>query len=175
MNLNNNKMKRRWTEQEITTLKDLFPYKSAQCIGGIINRSPLAVNLFANKLGLKKPKGFQRRNHFEIILDGSLQSQYWIGFLLADGHFHKHGNTVRLDQSINDINIIQEYKKYIQSESNILISEYKHKSDMCSITCVNSDAVNQLKTQYDISSNKTTHPPNFQQYDLTINIGAFGL
>lgn len=156
-----------FSEHDINIIKSLFSTHSAKAIGNILQRSPASVNQKAFKLGIKKPKGHQRKNKIEILLDGSLQSTYWIGFLLADGHFHKRGNTLRLDVSVTDQHILEEFKSYVNSTANIGITKSPNKQNTCHLTCVNSDVVPILTNIFQINSTKTYTPPDFSQYNLT--------
>lgn len=162
--------RREWKDEEINLLKELFPNTPAKIIGKILSRSTASVNTYANKFGIKKPVGYQRRNHAEILLDGSLQSMYWIGFLLADGHFHKRGSTLRLDLAEFDREIIEQFKAYVKSQSNICTSNYSGtRNPTLHLTLVHSDAIPELCTQFGITSQKTYNPPNFDSYILSDN------
>ena len=88
---------------------------------------------------------------------------------MADGHFHKRGNTVRLDQAMGDIEHLRAYKKYVNvkrvDETISIKNNFKNSQNNASVTVTNSDIVPALVKLYDICSTKTTNPPDFSKYN----------
>src|SRR5579859_4638300 len=108
------KLRKRWKPEELQYLIDNYSTMKTKDIANHLTHPISSVYTQAYHLNLQKPEGSQRNNNVEILLNGSLQSLYWIGFLLADGTFHKTGNMLRLDLSIKDLEHFLKFKDYIR-------------------------------------------------------------
>ena len=106
----------RYTKDDVQFIKDNYGKLDTAIIAQRFGVSRTALRDKANALGLKLPNG-NRKANLEILLDGSLQSMYWIGFLLADGHFHKIGDRLRLDQDIGDISHLLKFREYVKGKT----------------------------------------------------------
>jgi hypothetical protein len=96
----------------------------------------------------------------KILLEDKLESFYWIGFLLADGHFSKK-ERIKLVISIKDINHLERFKKYLDCTTDISI-----KDKMCLLSLQNKEICPMLCDKFNIDSNKTYNPPNFNLYNF---------
>lgn len=135
----------------------------------LLGKNSGAIHQYAFKHGIKKPEDYQRKNNVEILLNDDLQTMYWIGVLLADGHFHKKGGIVRLDAASQDMDRLESFRQYVNSQPPIGIhktSKSTHQ-DKCRVTCTHVKAIAELREKYQISSRKTYEPPDFTQYNLT--------
>ena len=158
----------RYTKGDVQFIKDNYGKLDTAIIAQRFGVSRTALRDKANALGLKLPNG-NRKANLEILLDGSLQSMYWIGFLLADGHFHKIGDRLRLDQDIGDISHLLKFREYVKGKTEPGISESQYNGKMkrsAYLTYVNKQVVKQLREQFEISNTKTYDPPSFTNYDL---------
>lgn len=94
------------------------------------------------------------------LLDESLQSYYWLGFLMADGHFSK-GNRLKVALSVKDRDHLEKFAKYVGvgiiherlSKSNYGDSLYVEWQVMDSLT------IAKLKEKFSIKGNKTETAP----------------
>ena len=76
--------KKQWTSEEIDFLKENYETTSKVDIANKLNRTPTAIKVKANKLGLKKPeKYYYNHDFFENI--NTEEKAYWLGFIYADG------------------------------------------------------------------------------------------
>jgi hypothetical protein len=97
------------------------------------------------------------------LLDGSNESLYWIGFILADGHISK-SNTIQINLHKKDYEHLKRLITYLDSKTNILIKENIVRcvlTDVPSVLC--------LKKMFNWSSNKTKNPveiPNLNDDQL---------
>jgi len=97
------------------------------------------------------------------LLDGSNESLYWIGFILADGHISK-SNTIQINLHKKDYQHLNRLITYLDSKTNILIKENIVRcvlTDVPSVLC--------LKKMFNWSSNKTKNPveiPNLNDNQL---------
>jgi len=86
------------------------------------------------------------------LLDGSNESLYWIGFILADGHISK-SNTIQINLHKKDYEHLKSLITYLDYKTNILIKENIVRcvlTDVPSVLC--------LKKMFNWSSNKTKTP-----------------
>lgn len=89
----------------------------------------------------------------EKLLDETNESYYWIGFLLADGHFGENGR-ISLTLSAKDLDHLQKYAKFINC-NNVKTNDIK-----CSISTLKRDYGKMLMNKFNINTNKTYNPPN---------------
>jgi hypothetical protein len=94
------------------------------------------------------------------LLDQSVTSCYWIGFLLADGHF-PHRNAIRLNVGIKDEQHLLTFARYIDHVGTIHRFPKGKKGGPNVLVCIQ-DAlhVRKLCDRFDICQTKTTHPPS---------------
>lgn len=115
-------------------------------------------------------KIIQKKNHpnkLEKLLEETAESYYWIGYLLADGHFSENCR-VSFVQNNEDKISVEKFKKYIETETPIF---YKNRKgiDSASISVMNVDVIKKLIEKFDIKSNKTYSPPDksiFEKMDI---------
>ena len=123
-----------------------------------LNRSDDAIRLHARVLGLEKSNQLRRNSNCKKLLDESLESLYWIGFIYADGHI---SNTHRLiiTLSIQDRDHLEQFAKYVES-SNVTFGMSGGTYPNCSIKIQDADNLSHLSEKYDINPQKTYNPPN---------------
>lgn len=131
------------------------------------NRSWDAVKLRAAKLGLKRSHKFKRDSKLEVLLDGSFKSLYWVGFLLADGHFSDTKRIV-LKLSSKDEEHLSRFANYISSNYTLSSRKLGDKEyPTATVTAQNIDVVPKLCSIFGISSNKTENPPDMYKYTFS--------
>lgn len=88
----------------------------------------------------------------------SYESYYWLGLLCADGHF----NNGRVSLSLIDKDLVEKFAKFLEIEK---IKENKPKSQkhsvQYSVSLMDKDNIIPLMNKYNITSNKTYNPINF--------------
>ena len=96
------------------------------------------------------------------LLEGSLESYYWIGFILADGHIHNKRRLV-VNLSVKD----EQHLKNLAFFLNIPKLTYSKKGsgEVCKIAVMDTYFLNILSEKFDINSNKTKMPPNLSVFD----------
>lgn len=113
-------------------------------------------------------KKVQKKNHpnkIEKLLEDTPESYYWIGYLLADGHFNKNYR-LKFTQNGKDKISVEKFKKYIETETKI---KYGKDIDYAELSVMNVDIVKQIMEKFDIKSNKTYNPPDKSIFE-TMNI-----
>lgn len=101
-----------------------------------------------------------KQHKLKKLLDESYEKYYWLGFLLADGHFEEKRLSVSL--SSKDFKHLQKFKEYLGIPLNIGTSFSKIKDkkyEYCKISVMDSSTIPLLKQRYCISNTKTYDPP----------------
>ena len=93
-----------------------------------------------------------RVGDLSVLLEDSLETYYWIGFLLADGSFTN--NRLELTLSNNDADHLYKFAKYIK-----YTGSYGKRMDQKQIYCKNIDTVSAICKKFQIHNNKTYNPP----------------
>lgn len=164
-----------WTPEEDSKLTELYAHHDAMFLMRYFNISYDSLSQRASTLGLKKGFDFHRHSDLSVLLDGSLTTLYWIGFLLADGTFpNTNGNEtslLTLTLAEKDADHVQKFADYIKLERPIKRREFTtNKVDKFvgyEVSVGDSDRLPILCKRYDIVSNKTYNPPDFSKYNLT--------
>jgi len=86
------------------------------------------------------------------LLEETPESYYWMGFIMADGHFA--GNRLVMGLSINDEDHLKKLYDFLECDNTI------HKNHIgCGFSMMDSYTVPLLKTKFDINNRKTYNPP----------------
>lgn len=156
---------KKWTEKEINFLKINYSNLEKELLLINIKKSWNAIKLMAEKLGLKRNHDFKRNSNFNKLLDKSNESLYWLGFLLADGHFNFNNKRIKLTLSTKDINHLVKYSKFIET-TNLIVNKSIYPS--VSVTTKNIEKFHLVKNLLKLeNSNKTIYPNDFN--DLNFN------
>lgn len=108
-------------------------------------------------------------NKIEKLLDDTPETYYWIGYLLADGHFYE--NRIKFTQSGLDKISVEKFKTYLEASCDV---KYNSKLDSFEFSIMNVDIVPKIKTKFDIKENKTYCPPDKKIFeDMDIDLLAY--
>ena len=150
----------KWTEDEIDiVMKNYENMVKEDLVNLLPNRSWDSIKLKSNSLNLSRSYDFRRDSDMFILINDELDSFYWIGFILADGHI-SDSSRIKISLSIKDINHLEKFKNYIEC-SKIIIND-----KMCSVYFQNKEICPKICEKFDIKSNKTYNPPNFNLYSF---------
>jgi hypothetical protein len=90
----------------------------------------------------------------------SLQAYYWLGFLLADGHFSKKGR-LKIGLAAKDIDILLKFREFLSVDG---VTIHKGKTNTghsyVGMQVMDVTTMQILCDMYNIHSNKTENPPN---------------
>ena len=147
-------MNKKWSEEEKKVLKKYYKRKSKKKLMELLpDRSWAAINQYAQKLNIKRSYDIVRTTNVKKLLKETPQAYYWMGFLMADGHFTEKRIIVGL--SIKDVDHIKNFAKFISANySEDINSQY----GKCCVAAANSDIVPLLRKKFKIENNKTHHP-----------------
>ena len=105
-------------------------------------------------------------NKLEKLLDDTPETYYWIGYLLADGHFYT--DRIKFTQNGIDKISVENFKKYIEGTCDV---KYDNKIDQASFSVMSVDVVPEIMKKFDIKSDKTYNPPSkeiFENMDIDL-------
>ena len=153
-------MNKKWSEEEKNILKKYYKRQNKkELIQLLPNRSWPAINQYAQKLNIKRSYDVVRTTNVKKLLSETPKAYYWMGFLMADGHFTE--KRIILGLSIKDVDHVRKFAKFISAD----YSEGNKKCcgkyyDSCRVSAANSDIVPLLRQKFEIQNNKTHHPCN---------------
>lgn len=144
-----NNKKPKWSKKEENFIKNNYEKLSREEIEDkIYNRSWKAIRLKACSLGSKKYEQ-GKRSDLSILLEENTITYYWIGFLMADGHFAKHSISLGLDKL--DIDHVGKFCKYVNYNGD--------NKDKCRFSGYDKDIVPKINEKFYLNNRKTYNPP----------------
>ena len=99
----------------------------------------------------------KKLSDLSILLEDTPETYYWIGFLLADGHFDEKRIVVGL--SGRDRDHLEKFAKYINYTGKIREVKRPPYDDAVTLSSMDTEVVRKLREKFDIKSNKTSNPP----------------
>jgi hypothetical protein len=157
----NNRQKEtgKWLAQEIQLLKDNYSLNSPDIVAKLFpNRTKDAIILKANSLKLKSPNSGFYNSKIEKLLDDSLETYYWLGFILADGSINVKQGRLKIAISINDVDHLRKFVNYIEAKNTIKNYIYDN-SKTSNFSIMNSIVIKQFANKFNICQNKTICAP----------------
>lgn len=100
-------------------------------------------------------KRIKRVANLSVLLNETPESYYWVGFLLADGHFQD--GRITLGISSKDKQHLDKFCEYINYTGKI--REDKHGNGAYYVAAMDVDVVDQICKKFDIQHDKTYNPP----------------
>ena len=163
-NLNINVRNKRWLKYEDEYLKEHYHATDKDKLVEVLDRSWDAIKLRSEMLKLNRSHDFIRESEMSILLDGSNQTLYWLGFLLADGYFNFKSKRIQLTLAIKDLEHLKMYGKYINCNNINLITT----NNSCNMSIQNIDIFDKIKDYLKLTnSNKTLNPNIWKDLNLT--------
>jgi len=102
-------------------------------------------------------KRAKRLNNLKVLLEETPETYYWMGFLLADGHFD-NGKRIIVGLSEHDRDHLEKFAKYIGYNGAISLVK-KRSYSAVRLSAMDTEVVGKLCEKFDIKSNKTYNPP----------------
>lgn len=151
----------KWTKEEIDIIVENYEKSEKEKLINLLpNRSWDSIKLKANSLYLNRSFDFHRESNMNVLLENNLETFYWIGFILADGHINNKIR-IKITLSYRDIEHLMKFSKYIECD-NIQSDDIS-----CTITLQNKDVCPKICEKFDIKSDKTYFPPNFELFKFS--------
>ena len=95
----------------------------------------------------------------KLINNKSLETFYWIGFILADGSFYN--NRFEFGLKENDTNVLEAFAKYIDFKG---IIKHKDSTKSSRIQFNNKPSIERFMKEYGFNYNKTYNPCSFESF-----------
>lgn len=83
-----------------------------------------------------------------VLLEETPEAYYWIGFLMADGHFYKRG-AIKLHLAEKDRDHINKFREFVK---------YSGKANSCTMNAMNPLIVHAIMDKFKITNRKTFEP-----------------
>lgn len=154
----NIKPQKSWTNEEDELFKTMWnKHSKSDILLAFPDRKYGSLKSHARFLNIKKDITTLSHNKLSILLNECNMSYYWLGFLMADGHFSKLMD-IKLTISEKDIDHITKF-------ANLVSTSVKTNKGYCSIAVRDVNTVKVLKEKYSIHSNKTEYPCNISSFN----------
>lgn len=150
-----------WTENETNILKQ--KYSTIENLKDLLillpNRTTNSISRRVGILGIKRDNKVRRKslfkNNLKKLLDESLESLYWIGFIFADGSIEKNGS-FGIELSKKDKTHLKKLMSFLGFGNEKL---YRRRNNVVFSKC-DKNAIDTLIEKYQLKPNKTYDPPN---------------
>lgn len=173
-----------FTEVEIDQIKEYYPnLPKDQFLGRFPNRTEAALMSKVRALELYKKIPHPMRtpkSNLSILLNESLESYYWLGYILADGNVSSNLNVLSLCSSTKDETQMRKYAVHIGTENLYYRagpSGFSSKiTKGVSVTTQDPTTIKLLIERFDLKPRKTFNPPSVGKYtglDITKLISLF--
>lgn len=148
----------KWTQDEKEKLRNNYQLRREELLALFPNRSASSVYQRATILGLTKIHNEYCESNTSILLNESLETYYWLGFIMADGHI---SNSYRLSigLAIKDCEHLNRFATYIQCKN----IKYHKQNTIVSIKVQDKIYIKQLKEKFNICNDKTYNPCNIKK------------
>lgn len=154
-----NFLKQYWPNGEISTILEYFSLTDTKK-----NRYKIYKLCYKNniKRNVKNNGDKNRKCDLSWMIEDSLETFYWIGFILADGHI---GND-SLNISICDKLHLEKLGKLCNVNISIRKKNNKKWSKTFSIFCRHKRIIEIFRKRFDINNNKTYNPPDTNKWNF---------
>lgn len=136
-------MNKMWSKKEVEFLKNYYEKSEKNFLLNHLKRSWSSIVNKAFLLNLNR-----KNCDIEKLMDESLDSYYWLGFIMADGHFSKT-NQIQINLNIEDLDHLKKFSHFINYNK-----ELKKPNIRVCFTPIKEWLVNKLN----IKNNKTYYP-----------------
>lgn len=154
--------KPRWDSQSLNYLTEHYYNIPNPELCFALGRTNTSILQKAQKLGLKKNPKLRRLSRCEVLLDGSSETLYWIGFILADGHINPNGR-LKVAIAARDYDHLSRLADYLDAG----VKFYDGKYPFYELHVMDMDVIPTLVERFQIHSNKTYNPPKIRELKLS--------
>lgn len=149
---------RKWENEDIEYLKNNYNLTNKNDMINHLKRTWASISLKSISLNLNRNNDIYRYSSMKNLLIDNCESFYWIGFLLADGHFNNNICRIRLTLSNIDVDHIIKFSKFIECDNININDKY------CSISFQNTNQFNTITEKFNINNRKTYNPVDFELF-----------
>lgn len=159
-----------WTPEDISYLRANYGKTTSVELCKRLGRKKHAIAEYARKQGLTIPKDENGdtvntigKASLRRLLDGSLQSCYWMGYLMADGYMHHGLGQIVLASAEADKDHMGTYATYLGGKAHCYrgISDFTGLSrEHYRVSIADRRAAAKIAQKYDWKPRKTYNPPS---------------
>ena len=120
---------------------------------------------------IKINPAMQPKDSLDALLDETIESFYWLGFIIADGSFYKTNFEITLKEGDKDH--LEKFKAFLSADSEI---KYRSKTNSYRLSFSNRFSIPKVMDKYKINYNKTYNPcsfDNFKSYSKELLMSLF--
>jgi len=176
-----------WSEEDKDYLCKNYSTAKWEDLCKILKRSPHTISEYARKRGLKMAIDENGDTANTVgsatlrpLLDGSLQSAYWMGYLMADGYMHHGLGQIVLVSAEADKDHMEKYANYLKSKLHCYTAPGGYTGIMTPhyrVSVAEYRIAKQIAQKFDWKNKKTYNPPNanilFKAFDSNDHFLAF--
>lgn len=170
----------KWTPDKIQLLMDEYPSGDKNKLCDILGIERKTLKCAAKRFGVKcklRPNGRTPREfRAKQLLCDELESYYWHGFIMADGHISKSG-TIAITLAERDTSHLIKFKDFLKIDQKITHKTtktiYSNDTRSSSIIVSDIDTCEKFKELYSVGSTKTTQPPDMSSLNTKDKFIAF--
>lgn len=160
----------KWSEEEITFLKDNHQRMNYTKLATVMGRTSAGIRYKANQLQLSSRFNGNKASDATFLLSESLETFYWIGFIIADGTIDATKCSMRLRVSDKDSDHIRKLAARLHTTVKLgHKSGYSGRYDLCNLNVYDAKIIPQISKKFDIKTNKTENPPTFSEMNFSKN------
>ena len=124
--------KNKFPEWKADLIKEHYPKGDLDWLCSQTGQNRHALSEWARRNNIKREIVGNRNGNMEILIDGSLVSMYWLGFIAADGYIAKNGHLM-ISQHEKDKEQIYKLSSYLDTNVYIITKSNKNYSGENSI------------------------------------------
>jgi hypothetical protein len=152
----------KWTPEKIQLLKDEYPLGDKKMLAENLGLKRSTLKYAAKRFNIKSELD-QRGYRAKELLNETLESYYWHGFIMADGHIGTK-NTICVTLSNKDNIQLENLKSFLKVDQPIFYREYDttyaNNTKSVNLTISDIDTCEKFRILYNIGSRKTLNPPS---------------
>lgn len=147
-----------WTSEEEQYLLENYSSSTKDELLKKLKRKWGTIVAKAIKLNVLRKGVYSQGNLSNLLYDTPL-SYYYIGLLIADGHFSKHSVDISLHEMDRDY--LQKYSDYIENKREMSYrgKTYRTTGGQYRVNISNKELVDKIKNKFDLNNKKTYYPP----------------
>jgi DNA-binding transcriptional regulator WhiA len=153
-----------WTKEEDSILKERYPTidNLKDLLEFLPKRTVASINRRVQILHIKRDKKIRYKNTYKNnlkkLLNRSLESFYWIGFIFADGSVEKNGS-FGIELSKKDRKHLKKLMLFLGFNNDKI---YKRRNNVAFSKC-DKNVIDVLIEKYQLKPNKTYDPPDLSK------------
>lgn len=143
-----------WSNIELNLIQDNYNKISLDELCTLLpNRTKTAIKLMGRKMGLFALKPGYFSSNISKLLDDSLQTYYWIGFIFADGSVHEN-KRLKIGLAHKDEQHLDKFISYIDYKFPL-----KRYQKSVEVSIMNVEIIAAIVKKFDFKNKKTYNPP----------------